>query len=135
MSLRKLLKHSRKRKRLFLIGFAIISSATFGQFIIEEALQNFGFGVMTLMMNKVHTRNIDKAHYVLRQIEHYETFHNATQGIMYILYIGNPISAIWFQQFMVSNREKIRYWKYTVKSELYYLLQKEAKKKWKNKQQ
>lgn len=111
--LRKLLNI--KRTKLLWIIISIASTATFGQFIIEESIQNYGFGLSTLMMSKQYYRDPKAA---LASIETYTKFHNACQKIMYGLYIGNPLTAIWFQRFMVSNLEKIKLWKETVNSAL-----------------
>lgn len=86
----------------------ILSTATFGQFIIEEAIQNYGFGVGSMFFAKTYQGNMKES---IASLDKYEQFHNACQGIMYGLYLGNPLTAIWFQKFMESNRAKIAEWR------------------------
>lgn len=94
-----------KHIRIILI---VLSTATFGQFIIEEAIQNYGFGVGSMFFAKTYQSNMREA---VASLDRYEQFHNGCQGIMYALYLGNPVTAVWFQKFMESNKAKITEWR------------------------
>ena len=85
----------------------IMGTSTFGQFIIEEALQNYGFGVGSFLFGNTYKSAPEES---LLALKEYTIFHNSCQKVMNLLYLGNPISAIWFQLFMQSNLKKIKHW-------------------------
>ena len=116
-----------KFRKLITFILAIAGTSAFGQFIIEESIQNMGFGVSMLIMNKLYRNSIDKAQYTLNTVEDYQAFHNSCQAIMYALYVGNPITAIWFQKYMESDQKKLDQYKKLVKEELFYLQTKQEK--------
>ncbi len=117
----------KKYKKIITIVLAIAGTAAFGQFIIEESIQNYGFGVSMLIMNKLYRNSLDKAHYTQNAVNQYQGFHNACQRIMYLLYIGNPLTAIWFQAYMVSDQAKLSYYTKLVKEEIFYLQTRQEK--------
>lgn len=110
----------RYRLVLWIIGLTM-GTSTFGQFIIEEALQNYGFGVGSFLFASTYKAAPQEA---LTALNHYRKFHKTCQTIMYLLYVGNPISAIWFQLFMSSNCKKIDYWQRIVTN--YYMEKKDS---------
>jgi len=116
-----------KFRKLITIILAIATTSAFGQFIIEESIQNYGFGVSMLIMNKMYRNSLDKAYYTQNAVNQYQTFHNTCQSIMYVLYIGNPITAIWFQQYMRSDQAKLDYYTKLVKEEIFYLMTKQER--------
>jgi len=100
------------RYRTILIAIGVtMGTATFGQFIVEEALQNLGFGTGSFLFANTYKAAPDEA---MKALKYYRLFHDRCQNLMYVLYIGNPISAIWFQLFMESNEKKIDYWQWLV---------------------
>lgn len=117
----------KKYRKLITIILAIAGTAAFGQFIIEESIQNYGFGVSMLIMNKLYRNSLDKAYYTQNAVNQYQLFHDSCQGIMYVLYIGNPLTAIWFQQYMRSDQAKLNYYTKLIKEEIFYLLTKQER--------
>ena len=116
-----------KFRKLITIILAIAGTATFGQFIIEESIQNIGFGVSMLIMNKMYRNSLDKANFTLDAVNKYQRFHDTCQTIMYGLYVGNPLSAIWFHQYMISDQIKLDYYRKLVKEEIFYLMTKQTR--------
>lgn len=91
-------------KRFCKIFLIVFTTCAFGQFIIEEALQNYGFGVYVLISNKMW-EDASAGVYC------YQRFHNSCDKIMKVLAVGNPISAIWFAKFMEADQKKLTIWK------------------------
>lgn len=96
-------KKQEKRKALFMLAIFLITGATFAQFITEEAIQNYGFGVMSLAMN-------DDYDLLREELPHYQAFHDKCQKFMYITYCLNPLTGYYFQFYMESNQYKIDIW-------------------------
>ena len=95
---------TRKWKSIAVAVLFIMSSASFGQFITEEAIQNYGFGVMSLVMNKDWDM-------LAQELPKFQAFHDSCQKFMYITYCLNPLTGYYFQFFMDSNQHKIDIWK------------------------
>ena len=101
--------------RFFLIVF---TTCAFGQFILEEALQNYGFGVYILISNDMWAEAQDGVY-------SYQQFHNSCDSIMKVLAVGNPISAVWFDKFMQADKKKIAVWKNLI---AFKMVEREVKK-------
>jgi len=95
---------TRKWKSIAVTVLFIMSSASFSQFIIEEAIQNYSFGVMSIVMNKDWDM-------LREELPKYQAFHDSCQKFMYITYCLNPLTGYYFQFFMDSNQAKIDIWK------------------------
>lgn len=96
-------KKQSKRKAYFMLAFFIFTSATFAQFLTEEAIQNYGFGVMSLAMRS----DWDLLH---EELPRYQAFHDMCQNFMYVTYCLNPLTGYYFQFFMESDQRKIDIW-------------------------
>ena len=114
-------------KKIITVILAIAGTAAFGQFIIEESLQNLGFGASMLIMNKLYRNSLDNAKYVQSAVDQYQSFHNSCQKVMTVLYIGNPVTAIWFHKYMLSDQVKLNHYKKLLKEEIYYLTTKQER--------
>ena len=96
-------KKQERRKAIFMLAIFLITGATFAQFITEEAIQNYGFGIMSLAMN-------DDYDLLREELPKYQAFHNKCQKFMYITYCLNPLTGYYFQFYMESNQYKIDIW-------------------------
>ena len=80
-----------------------------------------------LIMNKLYRNSLDKAYYTQNAVNQYQGFHDTAQKIMYVLYIGNPLTAVWFQQYMRSDQAKLDYYHKLIKEEIFYLQTKQER--------
>lgn len=99
--------HIQKWRTTAKILLIIFTTCAFGQFIIEEALQNYGFGIYILISNNMWYEAEEA-------ILDYEYFYVRCLRIMKCLSIGNPITAIWFSKYMEADAHKQHYWKITI---------------------
>lgn len=96
-------KKQQKRRAILMIAIFLFTSASFAQFLTEEAIQNYGFGVMSLVMQ-------DDWDILREELPHFQAFHNKCQNFMYVTYCLNPLTGYYFQFFMESNQAKIDIW-------------------------
>ena len=96
-------KKQEKRRAILMLAIFLITGATFAQFITEEAIQNYGFGIMSLAMN-------DDYDLLREELPKYQAFHDKCQKFMYVTYCLNPLTGYYFQYYMDSNQYKIDIW-------------------------
>jgi len=96
-------KKQQRRRAILMLAIYLFTSASFAQFLTEEAIQNYGFGVMSLVMN-------DDYDLLREELPHFQAFHNKCQNFMYVTYCLNPLTGYYFQFFMESNQRKIDIW-------------------------
>ena len=96
-------KKQERRRAIFMLAIYLFTSASFAQFLTEEAIQNYGFGVMSLVME-------DDYDLLREELPHFQAFHDKCQTFMYITYCLNPLTGYYFQFFMESNQRKIDIW-------------------------
>lgn len=92
-----------KRKATIAIVIYLVLQASFCQFILEESLQNFNFGIMSLSMN-------DDWDLLREELPNYQNFHDKAQIVMYISYFLNPLTGYYFQMYMYADQQKIDIW-------------------------
>lgn len=96
-------KKHEKRRAILMLAIYLFTGASFAQFLTEEAIQNYGFGVMSLVME-------DDYDLLREELPHFQAFHDKCQTFMYITYCLNPLTGYYFQFFMTSNQRKIDIW-------------------------
>lgn len=96
-------KKQERRRAILMLAIYIVTSASFAQFLTEEAIQNYGFGVMSLVME-------DDYDLLREELPHFQAFHDKCQNFMYLTYCLNPLTGYYFQFFMESNQAKIDIW-------------------------
>ena len=96
-------KKQEKRRAILMLAIFLITGATFAQFITEEAIQCYGFGIMSLAMN-------DDWDTLREELPKYQAFHDTCQKFMYITYCLNPLTGYYFHFYMVADQRKIDIW-------------------------
>ena len=96
-------KKQQRRRAILMLAIYLFTSASFAQFLTEEAIQNYGFGVMSLVME-------DDYDLLREELPYYQAFHDKCQNFMYLTYCLNPLTGYYFQFFMQSNQHKIDIW-------------------------
>ena len=96
-------KKQERRRAILMLAIYLVTSASFAQFVTEEAIQNYGFGVMSLAME-------DDYDLLREELPHFQAFHNKCQLFMYGTYCLNPLTGYYFQFYMESNQRKIDIW-------------------------
>lgn len=86
------------------IALVITTTCAFGQFIIEESLQCYGFGVFVLVSNALWSEAEEA-------VLDYEAFYIRCLRLMQWLSTGSPITSIWFNKYMEAEGSKIHYFK------------------------
>ncbi|GAH25055.1 unnamed protein product [marine sediment metagenome] len=86
-----------------MLAIYLFTSATFCSFILEESLQCYGFGVMSLVMN-------DDWDMLREELPKYQAFHDTCQGIHYIATVLNPLTGYYFQLYFDADQRKIDIW-------------------------
>lgn len=86
-----------------MLAIYLFTSATFCSFILEESLQCYGFGVMSLVMN-------DDWDMLREELPKYQAFHDSCQKIHYIATVLNPLTGYYFQLYFDADQRKIDIW-------------------------
>lgn len=96
-------KKQERRRAILMLAIYLFTSATFCSFILEEALQCYGFGVMSLAMN-------DDWDMLREELPKYQAFHDTCQKIHYIATVLNPLTGYYFQLYFDADQHKIDIW-------------------------
>ena len=86
-----------------MLAIYLFTSATFCSFILEEALQCYGFGIMGLAFN-------DDWDMLREELPKYQKFHDSCQTIHYVATVLNPLTGYYFQLYFDADQAKIDIW-------------------------
>ena len=96
-------KKQQRRRAILMLAIYLFTSATFCSFILEESLQCYGFGIMSLAMN-------DDWDMLREELPKYQAFHDSCQKIHYIATVLNPLTGYYFQLYFDADQRKIDIW-------------------------
>jgi len=99
-------KNERKRKikAILMVVLFVMSTASFLDFIEEEALQMYNFGIMSIVMNKDWDM-------LREELPKYQAFHDTCLKMHYVCTGLNPFTGFYFQKFYEADQHKIDIWK------------------------
>jgi len=97
-------ERKRKIKAILTVVLFVMSTASFLDFVEEEAVQMYNFGIMSITMN----RDWD----MLRtELPKYQAFHDTCLKMHYVCTVLNPLTGFYFQKFYEADQAKIDIWK------------------------
>ncbi len=94
----------RKIKAILITVLFVMSTASFQDFILEEAVQMYNFGIMSPVMNKDWDM-------VREELPKYQAFHDICLKLHYVCTVLNPFTGMFFQKFYEADQYKIDIWK------------------------
>jgi len=93
----------RKIKAILMAVLFVASTASFCDFLNEEAVQMYNFGIMSIVMNKDWD--------LLREeLPKYQAFHDTCLKMHYVCTVLNPLTGTYFQKFYEADQYKIDVW-------------------------
>jgi len=93
----------RKIKAILVIVLFVASTASFSDFLIEEAVQMYNFGIMSIVMNKDWDM-------LREELPKYQAFHDTCLKMHYVCTVLNPFTGFYFQKFYEADQYKIDVW-------------------------
>lgn len=97
-------KRRRKIKAILMTVLFVASTASFMDFINEESIQMYNFGIMSITMNKDWD--------LLREeLPKYQAFHDTCLKMHYVCTVLNPLTGAYFQKFYEADQHKIDIWR------------------------
>ena len=93
----------RKIKAILMTVLFVASTASFCDFLNEEAVQMYNFGIMSIVMNKDWDM-------LREELPKYQAFHDTCLKMHYICTVFNPITGFYFQKFYEADQYKIDVW-------------------------
>ena len=97
-------ERKRKIKAILMTVLFVASTASFCDFLNEEAVQMYNFGIMSLVMNKDWDM-------LREEIPKYQAFHDTCLKMHYVCTVLNPLTGAYFQKFYEADQHKIDIWK------------------------
>jgi len=96
-------ERKRKIKAILMAVLFVASTASFLDFIGEESVQMYNFGIMSIVMNKDWDM-------LREELPKYQAFHDTCLKMHYICTVFNPITGFYFQKFYEADQYKIDVW-------------------------
>jgi len=96
-------ERKRKIKAILMAVLFVMSTASFMDFINEEAVQMYNFGIMSIVMNKDWDM-------LREQLPKYQAFHDTCLKMHYVCTVLNPLTGFYFQKFYEADQYKIDVW-------------------------
>jgi len=93
----------RKIKAILMTVLFVASTASFSDFLIEEAVQMYNFGIMSIVMNKDWDM-------LREELPKYQAFHDTCLKMHYVCTALNPFTGFYFQKFYEADQYKIDVW-------------------------
>ncbi|MCW3140681.1 MAG: hypothetical protein N2V72_00655 [Methanophagales archaeon] len=93
----------RKIKAILITVLFVMSTASFQDFVLEEAVQMYNFGIMSIVMNKDWDM-------LREELPKYQAFHDTCLKLHYVCTVLNPFTGIFFQNFYEADQYKIDVW-------------------------
>ena len=96
-------ERKRKIKAILMAVLFVMSTASFMDFINEEAVQMYNFGIMSIVMNKDWDM-------LREELPKYQAFHDTCLKMHYVCTVLNPFTGFYFQKFYEADQYKIDVW-------------------------
>ena len=97
-------KRRLKIKAILMTVLFVASTASFCDFLNEEAVQMYNFGIMSIVMNKDWDM-------LREELPKYQAFHDTCLKMHYVCTVLNPLTGAYFQKFYEADQHKIDIWK------------------------